>query len=99
MKDESCIIDGEKDKPVKVIQISEETLRNIIQESCQEFMSTMGVTWKDPQEMQRDFAHLREWRETTESIKRKTFGAVVVIIVSGLASMVVMGVKQFFHGN
>lgn len=89
--------DEGKNKPVQVIQISEDTLRTIIQESVEEFMSRMGVSWNDPTEMQKDFATLREWRETVQSVKRKTFVSVVLIIISGLIGFIVLGFKSSLH--
>ena len=84
-------------KPVQVIQISEETLRTIIQESVEEFMSRMGVSWDDPTEMQKDFATLREWRETVQSVKRKSIAAVILIIISGIIGFIVLGFKSSLH--
>ena len=46
----------------------------------------MGVDAQDPHsliEMQKDFAHIRIWRESTETIKNHGLIAAVTFIVTG----------------
>lgn len=83
--------------PVKVIQMSEDTLRRVIQESVYETLSLIGIEVKDPTEMQKDFNHLREWRETVESLKRKGLGAIVVTFISGVIGLIIIGIKNSLH--
>ena len=48
---------------------------------------TLGINVQDPEELikiQRDFAHLRGWRENMEVIKKKSLGAAIAFIVTGL---------------
>lgn len=78
---------------VHVIQITEETLRNIIQESVGEAMTRLGVGWEDPLEMQKDFNHLREWRQTTDVMKRRSITAFFVTLFSGIAAACWLGIK------
>ncbi|URA07018.1 hypothetical protein P9A47_gp50 [Xanthomonas phage Elanor] len=58
----------------------------------------LGVKVDDPIEVQKDFQHLREWRSTTDSIKRKGLLAVISIVVSGLAGAAWMGIREIL-GN
>jgi hypothetical protein len=43
----------------------------------------LGVDTRDPFAMQKDFAHLRAWRESTEQIKRKGFLTMTGVLVTG----------------
>jgi hypothetical protein len=76
------------------IHMSPEELRQMIRETVQETFTTLGVAVDDPIEVQKDFQHLREWRQTSESIKSKGILAMAGILVSGLAAAAWLGVKQ-----
>lgn len=56
----------------------------------------LGLKVDDPIEVQKDFQHLREWRSTTETLKRKTLLTMLGIVVSGMVGALVMGVKEIF---
>lgn len=43
----------------------------------------LGVDTRDPFAMQKDFAHLRAWRESTEQVKRKGILAMTGVLVTG----------------
>lgn len=55
----------------------------------------LGLKVDDPIEVQKDFQHLREWRETTESVKAKGLLAVVGVVASGLCAALWLGLKEF----
>lgn len=80
------------------LTISEEQLRKIVHETVQQTVSEtlvrLGVEVTDPIEMQKDFQHLRDWRETTNTVKSKALLAMVGLLVSGLAASVWMGLKE-----
>ena len=65
-------------------------------EAIKELFLTLGVDATDPQqiiEMQRDFAHLRGWRQSIELVKSKGLGAAVIFIVTGGLGIVVYLIK------
>lgn len=57
--------------------------RQLIKETVKETLLSLGLEVDDPIKVQRDFQHLREWRETTESIKSKGITTLVGIIITG----------------
>ncbi|UQM93918.1 hypothetical protein vBSmQDWS359_01 [Stenotrophomonas phage vB_Sm_QDWS359] len=59
----------------------------------------LGLKVDDPIEVQKDFQHLREWRSTTDSIKRKGMLTIIGIVVSGLAAAAWMGVREMLGGK
>lgn len=47
------------------------------------FFLRLGVDTSDPIAMQKDFAHLRSWRESTDAIKKKAVLTAVGVIITG----------------
>ena len=70
------------------IRLTEAELKNVVKETVHETFITLGVDASDPLEMQKDFQHLREWRETSVAVKSKGLMTLVGIIVAGVAAFV-----------
>lgn len=73
--------------------LTPEEAKTLIREAVRETFLMLGVKVDDPIEVQKDFQHLREWRNTTESIKTKGMLTLVGIVVSGLVAAAWMGFK------
>ena len=56
--------------------------------AIQRFFQVLGVDASDPIEMQKDFAHLRSWRQAIEQTKSHTLTAAIGIILTGIAGAV-----------
>jgi hypothetical protein len=57
---------------------------------------TMGVDTSDDKamlEMQRDFAHVRNWRRSVERVRRQTLIVAVGVIVSGILGAIYMAFR------
>lgn len=68
--------------------------------AVRELLLTMGVNIHDPDavlKMQLDFAHLRDWRETTTAIKSKSWMVLTGLFVSGVAAAVWMVLRGTGH--
>lgn len=79
------------------VTLTEAQLREMITETVHATLTSIGIEAGDPITMQKDFAHLRSWRESTEEIKRKSFIALVTIIVAGIAGAVWASLKGGGH--
>lgn len=79
------------------VNLTEAQLRDLIAETVKTTLTSIGVDVEDPLIMQKDFAHLRSWRESTEEIKRKSFLALATIIVTGVAGAVWLALKGGAH--
>lgn len=79
------------------VNLTEAQLRDLIAETVKTTLTSIGVDVEDPLIMQKDFAHLRSWRESTEEIKRKSFLALATIIVTGVAGAVWLALKGGTH--
>jgi hypothetical protein len=75
------------------ITLTEAQFREMITETVQATLTSIGIDAADPLVMQKDFAWLREWRESSEEVKRKGLLALVTLAVTGLAGAVWVGVK------
>ena len=75
--------------------LTPEEARALIREAVRETFLMLGVKVDDPIEVQKDFQHLREWRNTTESIKSKGLLTVMGILVSGMLAALWVGIKEF----
>lgn len=75
--------------------LTAEEARPVIRETVRETFLMLGVKIDDPIDVQKDFQHLREWRQTTESIKNKGMLAATGVLVSGLLAAAWIGIKEF----
>ena len=76
-------------------QIQELTER-VVRETVKQIFLTMGVNTDDDNAligMQKDFAHLRAWRESMDTVKSKSLGAAVVFIVTGGLGLLWLAIK------
>jgi hypothetical protein len=66
-------------------QMIEDIASRAADKALERLFTTLGVDIDDPLEMQKDFAHLRAWRESLELVKRRSIISAVTVIVTGLA--------------
>lgn len=76
---------------LEVIPLNSEEIRHIASESAKqavrELLVAMGVDANDPKsllELQADFAHIRAWRESVNTIKTQSLKTAVGIIITGV---------------
>lgn len=77
--------------PDDLRKIVREELHEGIKQAFDDFFLTLGVDVSSSAEIkkvQADFAHLRGWRESTDMIKAKGFGAAVTTAVAALIGAV-----------
>jgi len=66
----------------------EDTAERAATKALDGFFLRMGVDTKDPISMQKDFAMLRAWRESSEMIKKRGLAVAVTVIVTGALGMI-----------
>lgn len=62
-------------------------------EAAQETLITLGIDPTKPLDTQRDFAHLRWWREIVESVMKSAIIAGVISFGGTLAGLVYLGFR------
>lgn len=75
------------------IHCTPDELRDIISATVKQTLLTLGIDMSDPIKLQKDFQHLREWRESTETLKKNGMIAMITIVIAGAATAFWMGVK------
>lgn len=84
------------------ITLTHEQLQTLVRETVQQTVNEtfirLGVQADNPIEMQKDFQHLRDWRQTTDSMKSKALLAAVGLVVSGGMAAVWIGITKSIPG-
>lgn len=91
----SQAVENAADRAAKKVAMSHAELNSVVAEAVKQTLIQLGVDTSDPLAMQRDFQHLRQWRESGEDLKRKGTLALLGIFFSGLASLLILGLKEW----
>lgn len=78
----------------KQICMTEYELKKIIENTVNTTLIQLGIDHDDPLEMQRDFMHLREWRQSMERMKNKSMATAIGIVIAGFCAALWMGFKH-----
>lgn len=79
--------------PEAIVTLTQEQLKGVIHDSVTETLTRLGMDHSNPFEMQRDFQHLRDWRLSSESIKKKGMVAMIGVALSGVLALLWVGFK------
>lgn len=81
-------------------QLTHEDISAIVTEGVKNAFTQMGIQADSPIEMQRDFQHLREWRTTMESVRKKSILTLFGALMMGIITLLAIGVKTYTgHGH
>lgn len=70
---------------------------NAAEKAVNNVLQKLGIDPDKFQESQADFAHLRKQRLASEQIGKLAARALITIFFTGLCSVVVLGLKDFFN--
>ena len=90
-------VESAADRAAEKVAMSHSELNSVVAEAVKQTWMQLGVDTSDPFAMQMDFQHLRQWRESGEDLKRKGTVALLGIFFSGLVSLILLGLKEWFH--
>ena len=82
-------------RAAETVALSHSELNEVVAEAVKQTLMQLGVDTSDPFAMQRDFQHLRQWRESGEDLKRKGTVALLGIFFSGLVSLLIIGLREW----
>ena len=68
--------------------MTEDEIKKIITVTVSETLLKMGVNTDDPTEAQKDFQHLRSWRQSTEAVKRQSMLAAIGVVTAGMLALI-----------
>lgn len=77
------------------MNFSRSELRDLVRDTVRETLSSLGADVANPQEMQRDFAALREWREGVTAVRKKAILTIVGTVLTGLGVALWLGIKHW----
>ena len=78
---------------MRVEGMTETELKKIVAEAVAETLLKLGIDASDPVELQKDMAHLREWRESVGTIKRQSLITAIGIVTVGILGLVWAALK------
>jgi hypothetical protein len=78
------------------IMLSKEDLRAIVREEFNGALTAIGFDTSEPVELQQDQAFLRDWRKTTETVRRKSLVTIVGLFITGCIGLLWVGVQEAF---
>ncbi len=73
--------------------MDEADIKKIVSETVKETMLLLGVKIDDPVEMQKDFAHLRSWREAVDTARSTSMLTALGILVTGALGALWLGLQ------
>lgn len=75
--------------------LSKNDVHLIVTETVRQTLIQLGVDASNPMEMQKDFQHLRNWRQAGQSIQSKGILAIVAVLASGIVGFIIVGFKDW----
>ena len=78
------------------VSLNHEEITKLVAEAVRQTLLQLGVDFTNPLEMQRDFQHLRQWRQAGEDLRGKGMFVLLSIFLSGLVGLIVVGIKEWF---
>jgi hypothetical protein len=82
-----------------VYDLTEQQLRDMVSHAVGDTLTRLGLDVTEPTELQRDFQHLRDWRQTTETLKRRSLVAIVSTLIAGALAALWLGVKAVLNAE
>lgn len=79
------------------ITMTQDELEDLIEKTVNQTLVKLGVDPEDPLEVQRDFKFVRDWRKSSEAVKRKALLAAVGIVVTGAIGAILVGIRHALH--
>lgn len=77
------------------VALSHDDITKVVSQAVTQTLVQLGIDSNNPIDMQKDFQHLRQWREAGEEIKKKTRNTVVGIFIVGLVGLIVVGFREW----
>ncbi len=82
---------------VREVTMSSDDIKKLVADTVRQTLVQIGIDNASPIEMQQDFQHLRAWRKSGQELKTKGLVALLGIFLSGVATLVVLGVISWFQ--
>jgi hypothetical protein len=72
---------------------STEHIDQTVIQTISAILTSFGIEEDERKELKADFAHLRKWRKSVETVERVGWTAAVTVIITGILGALWLGVK------
>jgi len=76
------------------VTMTELEIKRIVRETVEETLTSLGVDHDDPIEMQKDFQHLRDWRQSVDAVRSKGIMTAFGVLIAGIIGALWVGIKD-----
>ncbi|MCI0598746.1 MAG: hypothetical protein L0Y60_04365 [Beijerinckiaceae bacterium] len=77
--------------------MTKDEITKIVEEAVEKTLQRLGIDVSEPIEMQKDFALVRSWRQSTEAVRHKGLMTMIGILIAGTAGALWLGIKELLH--
>ena len=81
----------------EVIEAFQKQIPKIVEDSVKQTLLQLGLDTSHPIEIQADMKHLRDWRLAVETVRGKSFWAVLSCLGLGAAGLLLLGINEWIH--
>lgn len=81
----------------QVSEMTRDELKDLAKETAHEVLRGLGVDVDAPLEFQKDMAHVRDWRKSSEAVKSAGLLAAIGVVVTGTLGALWLGIKSSLH--
>lgn len=74
--------------------MTETEIKKIVAETVVETLIRLGVDASNPIEVQKDFQHLRAWRNSSDTVKRQGILTAVGVLTVGILGLIWLAITQ-----
>lgn len=67
--------------------MTEAEIKKIVSETVHETLIRIGIDAADPLELQADMQHLRNWRQSVNTVKRQSLMTAVGVLTTGILGL------------
>jgi hypothetical protein len=78
--------------------MTDDEIRRIVDATVTDTLLKLGIDASDPIELQADFQHLRQWRESIATVKRQSLLTAIGIVTAGVLGLVWMAIRGGGNG-
>lgn len=94
-ENEELIRAAAREAAAEATKLHRDELQDVVAASVKATLTSLGISVDNPIEMQKDFQHLRDWRESVTKLREKTVMTAVGFIITGLLGAAWLGFKTF----
>ncbi|AFH19799.1 hypothetical protein F406_gp016 [Agrobacterium phage 7-7-1] len=73
---------------IRVVALTEADVERIVEKTVNDTLLKLGMSVGDPIEFQKDMHFVRNWRKSSESVKRQGFMTAMAVVTTGVLGFI-----------